>query len=360
MTTSIQSVIKNISKVIIKVPQKISFHVTLLLAGNERKNYASMARENRINYNIVRVHKDDVEELISESMNFLHTVIKQRAKMAKNSFLSIDYTLLMKQFAEINSAVTYDYDGVTKRVAKGISVGFMYWSDGVITIPFDLRIWLRKKDAGEVYKSKVKIAQELILLAQEYEIPFDELLLDGAFSSEDMFKFIIMKKKHFTIRISRARIVESDEGKYQLQNHPALQLTKNEKFKTIQAYYKGILLYFTVEKRKSKNDTTETVFIVSNVKRKPKQHVKTYKKRWPDEKVNRTAKQYLGLGHCQSTNIGKQKFHIYAVMVAYTVLQLLMIDKRKKSVEKILHIIRRQKNIFLLLRYIDLDATFVH
>lgn len=360
MTTSAQSVLENVVNVIYKVSKKLSLHVALMVMGTERKNYTAIARSTGVKYHKVYIRKEDAEEYIEESVKFLHLTIKNRASQAKKCFLILDFTLLRKHFSKHIPLVTYDHDGVEKRVNKGFSAAFTFWSDGKVTIPFDFSLWLRKKDAGELYIKKNDVIKKLIKLAQQYGIPFDEVRLDGAFATEDMIKFLIDEGIHFTMRMPKNRVVKSDDEEYQLMNHPKLKMLRNEKFKTISASYKSCPLFFTAQKRTGNNNTKETVFIVSDLQRSAKEHVKAYEKRWPGEKFNRTSKQSLGISHCQSTNHDKQRLHIFVVMTSYTVLQLIQIDQHKQSVEEILHGIRRQKNIDILFRYLDLERTFMN
>ena len=359
MTTSTQSVFKNLSEVICKVPQKISLHVALILMSTERKNYAAIARSTGVSYNTAYVRKENVDEYLEESMKYLHSTIKSIATKANPGYLILDFTLLFKPFSEQIHSVTYDYDSISNRTNKGFSIALMLWSNGIVTIPFDFSYWLRKKDAGELYVKKTDVVKKLIQLAQEYKIPFKEVRLDGAFATEDMLRFLLIEHIHFTMRIAMNRVVSSEDEKYQLAHHPKLKMLRNEKFKTIRATYKGLSLYFTAHKRNGKKGTKEIVFIVSDLQRTPKGHVKAYDERWPVEKCIRTKKQSLGFAHCQSTNPDKQRFHIFAVMVSYTVLQLIKFDEKKKSVEEVLHPIRRQKKIDLLFKYLDLDETFM-
>lgn len=354
-----QSVIRNLPKVIIKVPQKISLHVALIIMSTERKNYAAIARSNGVSYRTAYIRKEDVDASLEESIKFLHSTIKKLVTEKNPGHLIIDFTLLLKKFSEKISSVTYDYDGIDKRVNKGFSAALMLWSNGVITIPFDFSLWLRKKDAGELYVKKTDIVKKLIKLAQQYGIPFNEVRLDGAFATEDMLRFFIDEGIHFTIRMPMNRVVTSEDGEYQLTHHPKLKMLRNEKYKTIHATYKGLSLYFTAHKRNGKKGIKEVVFIVSDLERTPKEHVKSYDKRWPVEKCIRTKKQSLGFAHCQSTNPDKQKFHIFAVMVSYTVLQLMQFDQNKKSIEEVLHPIRRQKKTDTLFQYLDLEKTFM-
>jgi hypothetical protein len=360
MATSIQSVLKNIPQVICLVPKKISLHISLMLVSSERKNYASMARANNVSYNKVSLKNDVVEELITECSHFLISLIKYLTNSKNKGYIIIDFTMLLKRFSEQIPAVTYDRDGGSRRVEKGLSTAFILWSNGEITIPFDLDFWLRKKDAGELYKKKTEIAKELILLAIKNGIPVKEVRLDGAFASVDMLLFLIQRKIHLTMRTHSNRVVISKQGRFKLCEQPKLKMRGNEKYKTISASYKGIKgLYFTAHKRKCSGGGTEIVYIVSTVKRTPKAHVEAYEGRWPVEKKIRTSKQSLGITHCQSTNMEKQRFHIFSVMVTYAILQLVRIDKRKQSVEEVLHIIRREKRYSVILKYIDLERTLM-
>jgi Transposase DDE domain len=360
MTTFSQSLSKNFAEVIYKVPKKISLYVGLLILSTERKNYAAIARSTGVNYRTVYIKKEDVDAYLEKSMQFLHLTIKNRATKANAGYLIIDFTLLRKQFSEHIPAVTYDYDGSEKRVNKGFSAGFVLWSDGIVTIPFDYSLWLRKKDAGALYHKKIDIVKQLIKLAQQYQIPFNEVRLDGVFSTKEMLQFLVAEGIHFTMRIAINRVITSKEGSFQLAHHPKFNMKRNQKYKVISALHKGLSLYFTAHKRTGKKGSKEVVFIVSDLQRTAKEHVKAYDQRWPGEKFFRTSKQSFGISHCQSTNQDKQKFHVFAVMVAYTVLQLMKVDQKKSSVEETLHLIRHQKKRALLFQYIDLETTFMN
>lgn len=361
MATSIQSVLKNLPEVIRLVPTKISLHIALILMSSERKNYASMARANDISYGRVYIKNEAVaEEFVAVCADFLQSLIKHIAAETDKGYIIIDFTVLLKRFSELIPNVTYDYDGSSKRVEKGLSLALMVWSNGSVTIPFNIDFWLKKKDAGELYRKKTEIAQQLISLAIKAGIPVKEVRLDGAFASVEMMQFLLELGIDFTMRIHCNRVVISAEGKYKLSDQPKLKMKRNEKFKTICASYKGIPeLYFTAHKRNGKDDETEIVYIVSSIRRTPKAHVQAYSERWPVEKKIRTGKQHLGFTHCQSTNEAKQKFHIFSVMVSYAILQLAKIGKRKNSVEEVLHLIRRQKQYDVVSRYIDLEGTLV-
>jgi len=364
MTTTIQSVIKrfpNVTKKITapqKTIQKFSLNILLILRTSERKNFSSLARCNNVSYRSIYMTEQEASNCIEYAKEYLVKLICILAAKGNKGRLLIDFTDIAKPFSKHIPDVTYDYSGSSKRVEKGLSLGIAVWSNGMISIPFNFETWLRKKDAGNKYKTKIEIAQVLILSARRV-IPFSEVMLDGAFASQKMIRFVIELNQKFTMRIPRNRVVNIGNRSFQLRYCPAFLFNKNKKFKTICACYKGFRCYFTANKRKTKNDKFEVVFIVSNVKRTPQEHVVAYKKRWPQEKFHRTAKQKLGLADCQSTYRNKQHAHIFLVMTTYAQLELMKIYKRKKSPEEIVNLFRHQKSPKDFRDLRDLEETFM-
>ena len=65
----------------------------------------------------------------------------------------------------------------------------------------------------------------------------------------------------------------------------------------------------------------------------------------------RTLKQSLGIQHCQSTSVQKQRAHIFATFLAFSELEIQKISKRKKSPEQALKMIRAQNKVKLISEY---------
>jgi hypothetical protein len=358
MTTVIQNVIKNIKEVTHNLSKKVKIHIGLLITTVERKTYASMARENGLNYRSVFIREEDADFYLQELERYLIERIKQYATKKIPGYLLLDFTMINKFFSDKIPGVTYDLNGVGKRVTKGFSAGVIFWSNGSIVIPFDFALWQRKKDANELYQKKTEIVKRLIQKAQELGIIFSEVKLDGAFASLDMLLFFIQKNIGFTIRIPENRKVEIQGVLNSLRDHPVLKMRRNQKYKTALGTYKGIPLFFTAHKRNGKDKKKEVVFIVSNVDRTVKEHVEAYNLRWPAEKFFRTAKQSLGLADCQSIDPKKQRLHVFLVMATYTVLGVMKIDQKKKSIEKVLHPIRHQKFNTRAFDFTEFNETF--
>jgi hypothetical protein len=358
MATVIQNVIKNIQEVTHNLSKKVKIYIGLLATTIERKNYASMARENGLDYRAVFIKTEETDFYLQEIERYLITVIKKYATKEKPGYLLLDFTMIDKLFSAKIPGVTDDLNGVGKRVTKGFSAGLIFWSNGSIVIPFDFALWQRKKDANELYQKKTEIVKRLIKKAQEWGIFFSEVKLDGAFASFDMLLFFIQKNIGFTIRIPENRKVEIQGVLSSLRDHSALKMRRNQKYKTALGTYKGIPCFFTAHKRNGKDKKKEVVFIVSNINRAAKEHVDAYDLRWPAEKFFRTSKQYLGLADCQSTDPKKQRLHLFLVMAAYTVLGIMRIDKKKESIEKILRPIRNQKFNIHAFDFTEFNETF--
>src|SRR5687768_13883006 len=105
-----------------------------------------------------------------------------------------------------------------KMFPKGFSAGFIAWTNGKIIIPFDYSLWMRKKDIKDenrVYKTKTELTKELVLAAKKSGIPFNEIRVDGAFATEEMFDFVKANNLGITARIPSNRVIVTTKEKNQ-------------------------------------------------------------------------------------------------------------------------------------------------
>jgi len=166
MTASIQSVIKrfpNVTKKITasqKIVQKFSLNISLILRTSERKNFSSLSRCNNVSYHSIYVTEYEASDCIEYAKKYLIELICSLATKGNKGRLLIDFTDIAKPFSKCIQDVTYDYSGRTKRVEKGLSLGIAVWSNGMVSIPFSFT-WLRKKDAGNAYKTKIEILSSI-------------------------------------------------------------------------------------------------------------------------------------------------------------------------------------------------------
>jgi len=327
-----------------KLKSIITNYAFSIILTKGSKNCSSMAEETgSSSKKLYKFHK----EASSNFSIIKDHLIKKVAKHARNSkkkVLIIDPSNITKRFAKKIDRLAYDFNVIEKQVTKCLSFVAAAWTNGKITIPLDFLFWQNKKKVSpENYKKKSELAIDLILQLRGL-IKFDYIALDGAFASLFMIDFFTRNNLDFVMRMPKNRVIVTRNGtKAQLKNHPALKLIRNERYKTISACYKGNWCYFTAHKRKTKKGSAEVVFIISSMNIPAKEQALAYGIRWEIEKVFRTIKQSLGVGHCQATSIEKQCAHIFATFLAYTSLIEKKVFKQKKSPEEVLTKIRRQK-----------------
>ena len=123
-------------------------------------------------------------------------------------------------------------------------------------------------------------------------------------------------------KISCNRRIQTLDGKSDLlKNNLNLKLLRNSRSKRVRALFHGIELYFSVHKRKNKNNEYNFIYIVSTMYLTAKNYLIAYKNRWYIEMMFRTMKQSLGFNQCFSRNLEKQKVHIFSVFFSFSFLE---------------------------------------
>ena len=256
----VQSVLNHLKNInpIIK-----TFVLSLILSRN-RKNCAAIAHS-------IDVSKKRLYQFFENSTTYLKEIEEALLELAKETRKTgtirafvVDPTSIIKHYAEKMEKICHDRTGCTKKVEKVLVPVYAAVIDQYVTIPLTLDFWVQEKIVGtKKYKSKIAIAQQLILWAKKHNVDFDFTTLDGAFSKEPMFSFFKQNQEiKFSMRIAKSRVVITEDGvSAQLKNHPALKLYRNEREKTIQAKLnKDVTTYFfTAHKRKKRDGGSEVV-----------------------------------------------------------------------------------------------------
>lgn len=344
MKKSVQSVIPERVNVQPFFASSLARHIFALILTCGRKNYSSISRELQQQYGFMcgKVRK---QSTIEHAKNILHRYIAQRSQKHPGTLI-VDFTMQRKPYAQKTARVTYDYDGSGKNVQKGISLCVASWTDGIVTIPFMYTNWLRRADAGDHYQKKTDITLTVIMDAVQNNIPFTRILLDGAFATKKIIHTLTQLNLEFIIRMPKNRVITTTDGVLaQIKKHPMLKLHGNTRYRVIKAVCQDMQCFIIAYKRKGRNGTIETVFLISNVALDPKKYVEQYAIRWNTEKFFRTSKQSLGMLDCQSTSKQKQDEHLHHVMVAYAALEHEKICRRKKSPEDILRCLRFRNSL---------------
>jgi len=246
-----------------------TYIISLIITRNT-KNCSEMSRQTGITsktyYSYLRSDQEEIESIIT----FLKTSAQELCANSKpkDVHFTIDDTSIPKPFASKIEGLCYGWNGVLKRVAKGLSIIVTSVSNGKITIPIDFKYWVQKKYTHN-YKKKSDLAKELIKKAinnfNYQKVVIDSALLDGLYGSADMLKFFDDHSCQCFIRIACNRKVETADGeKAQLRHHSKLKLKKNQRYAVIEASYKGRNYYFYAFKRKKKKiNEYEKIFIVT-------------------------------------------------------------------------------------------------
>jgi len=327
----------------------IKAYTISLILSRSRKNCAAMSHSIGVSekklYSFLAESTTNVIEIEKELVSLAN---KTRVKGVLRAFV-IDPTAFIKHYAEKMEKICYDRAGCTKKVEKVLVPVYAAAIDKNVTIPLILNFWVQEKIIGKKkYKSKIKLAQALILYAKKMKIDFDFTALDGAFSYPEMFDFYKKNKwLKFSQRVAKSRLIKTkDDVSGQLKNHPALKLHRNEREKTIKAKFSGkgneddSYYFFTAQKRRTRTNEWEVVYIISNIKQTAKQHVASYDLRLPIEPMIRTTKQKFGANQCQAIESSKQQAHIMAGFLAYAILNVINNDKQATSVDVLVNTLR--------------------
>lgn len=337
----VQSVLNRLKN----INPSIKAYVLSLILSKSRKNCAAMSHS-------IGISEKKLYCFLSEAKIYAKTIEKELVLLINETrvkgvlrALVIDPTSIIKHYAEKMEKICHDRTGCTKKVEKVLVPVYAAVIDKNVTIPLKLDFWVQEKIIGtKKYRSKIEIAQALIVAAKEIGFDFDFVALDGAFPYPKMFDFYKKNKRlKFSMRIAKSRLIETKNGvKAQLKNHPALKLHRNAREKTIKAKLNNddTYYFFTAQKRRTRNDEWEVVYIISNIKQTAKQHVASYNLRLPIEPMIRTTKQKFGATQCQAIEASKQQAHIMAGFLAYAILNIESNDKQKESVDAVVNELR--------------------
>jgi len=326
--------------------QSTKNYILGLLTCTGKKNFTAIASTRNTSYYFINKCFDDFEAQRNKAQNFLVNLVKMYATNENPGVLVVDSTQIKKLYGKKSELLCYDYNGSMKAVLKGISCVVAAWTNGKVVIPLAFDFWIREKEIKNKnkYRKKTKISRELILELKD-KIPFAYIALDGDYGNEEFLIFLYAYRLKFSVRMPSNRRIVINGKEETLKKHPALRLTRNQRYKKVKGFYEGISVIIIAHKRKGKNKTKQIVFVVTNIQGlSAKEHIKAYACRWPIEKMFRTMKQGLGLEDCQCVSTKKQRGHILANFLAFTELETQKISKKKKSPEEILKNARIQNS----------------
>lgn len=318
----------------------INTYISGLYSNSERKNCSAMANE-------LGVSHDSVYRALKEIFGSCDAVKNELLDIAMpilclpGAVFAIDGVLLCKIFAKELEGLGRHYDTVRHAHTMGYSIMVIGITFAGIFFPIDFVFWFPEELVGDKYIKKDDLLLDLVR-KYRHLIGDRVLTFDGLHSHTEVMKSLIEMKIRFDARMHSNRVVEINGESAQIKEHPALKLNRNKKSVVRQCTWQGMTLQITRSKRKIKTGKVQFLSIISNYVADAKQHVQSYRQRWPIEKFFRTSKQKLGLTDCQSTSIKTQETHIFAVFLAFARMAKEALSNNIESVDECINRLRRK------------------
>lgn len=320
-----------------KSEHQLTYPVALILSNAKRKTCEIISSE-------AGLSGDTFLRILNRKMVTIDDLVKlaQKALIGNKWYLIIDDTIIDKLYAKVIEGACDNYDSASKNIYRSLCSIAAVITDGKTVIPIEQMLWISKEFAPNNYKKKWELAHELIEKLKNV-LPIYMLIADGLYATENMIKKCLDKNIFFEMRFHSNRIVEWNGNKAQIKKWTDLELKGRRCKRSRCAYWRGMKLYFTAFKRVAKTGRVTIVYQVSNYKASAREHVQNYGYRWGIEMFFRTAKQHLGLNHCQVQNQSAQENHIRNVFFAYALLQIEKKKHRLKNTEDALRRLKRKK-----------------
>lgn len=312
-----KSIVKKLNK---KMKKGLLLYALGLILNKEKKSCTKIASFLKIAHDFLYRFLSKTDIFLPLFPSLMIEIANHFAKI-KEGWLIIDDTSINKVFAKLLAGVCDIYDSALGRPSRGLCVVIIAWSNGVVTIPIGFDWYFQRYIVGDYYKTKSKIAKRLILDCYK-KIPFKFILADAHYSTIHLLTFLKKFKIKYIGKISCNRKIQTSDGKsYLLKNCINLKLFRNSRAKRVKAMFHGIELYFSIHKRKNKNNEYNFIYIVSTMYLPAKNYIIAYENRWYIEMMFRTMKQSLGLNQCFSRNLEKQKVHIFSIFFSFSFLE---------------------------------------
>ena len=259
------------------------------------------------------------------------------------------------------------YDSKTVKQIMAYKLIMCIITDGRYAIPIECGYLFSRELLDlipEKFESKEDIAKSFISLAimlfgKERII----VVADGLYATVKLLRWCKDNQIAAEMRMHSNRVVLFKGEKVAIRELAKRKRIRPKGLKmarTIGALWHNMELEITIVRRFDKKGNESIVFQVATYHAKPHEHVKTYKRRWPIEKVIRTCKQHIGLQDCYSTSLETQHNHVASVLLSYTLAQLEMKKYRLKTPEEAIRRFKRKNANAVFRSIVLMDKPFEH
>lgn len=333
---------------------KVAYCIMLMLST--KKNFSAMGRF----FGLIGKAVSRLLKPADFYYGLMLKIAKWTFKDAKKLYLILDDTLLRKIYSRFIEGTGWFFCTKTGKKILSFKLLAAMLSDGKISLPFFSKFLFSNELDPKANETRKEWIRKIIGMVQQHFPGIEIIVLgDGAFGTKEFLIWCKENNIKFEGRIRRNAVIIYKGEKNNIFEIETLKPVGKQKARTILAEWDGISVYITAELRKNKHETT-IVYLVSNFKAKPREHVAMYALRWTIEMLFRTTKQSLGLQDCYSTDLETQEAHIAACLLSCTFLRL---DAKIQSLQSQEQALKAAdlKNLKKFIRYLNrLNRLFLH
>jgi hypothetical protein len=301
------------------------------------KNFTEMAKFNRVSADTIHRRLRSADDSHQEMLKIAQDFFEKKSTL----YLVCDETFSHHAYSKIIEGTDDHFDSKHYKEIRSHKILAFGITDGQHILPLFSDFLFGKMLPEKQNPSRNEIVQKMVFKTQK-DFPDKNIILvaDGAFGKIEMLRWCIQNNISAEFRMAKSSKITFKNKAQKLNEIQALQPKGKQMARTIQGIWHDMNLNVTAQKRINKKGVESIVYQVSTYFTKPAEHVKTYQKRWPIEKMFRTTKQYLGLQECQSRKMGTQLNHVASVFLAYAHVVIEQKKRRFKSPEEALKAIK--------------------
>lgn len=236
--------------------------------------------------------------------------LKGLIQLSPRGYLIFDDTVLSKEHSHRIELVRRQYSGNAHGIIKGIGVvNCIYYNPDLEQFwLIDYRIFSPQTDG----KTKLDHVEDMLKSTKNRQIPFQTLLMDSWYATNEIFKYLLTEHKFFYCPIKANRKIDDSQAQQpykQVQEAYWSDIDVKEG-KTIKLYKMPLATYFKLF-RVLVTPTRTDYIITNDINQCDTQAAEQESSiRWIIEQFHREAKQLTGIQNCQCRIARSQRNHI--------------------------------------------------
>jgi hypothetical protein len=255
--------------------------------------------------------------------------LKGVIQLSCRGYLIFDDTVLSKEHSHRIDLVRRQYSGNAQGIIKGIGVvNCIYYNPDLEQFwLIDYRIFSPQTDG----KTKLDHLQDMLESAKNRQIPFQTLLMDTWYATNEIFKYLLTEHKLFYCPIKANRKIDHTQGQqsYKQVQEAYWSDTDVKEGKTIKLYKMPLATYFKLF-RVLVTPTRTDYIITNDITQCDTQAAEQESSiRWTIEQFHREAKQLTGIQNCQCRMARSQRNHIAMASLVWINLKQLAYTTQK-------------------------------